>query len=94
VVHERGVAHPDVRTWLRQQLIVHACIDRRVRLFVRVTESQIVRYYRDHQQAIGVPLDAAIHDQIRRLLTERQVNSRLTGLLEQRGKKGNLEFPR
>jgi hypothetical protein len=42
---------------------------------------------------IGAPLDGAIREQIRRLLAERQVNVRLTPLLEALHKKRNLEFP-
>jgi hypothetical protein len=33
----------------RQRLIVQAFIDRRVRLFVRIPDSRIVRYYQHHQ---------------------------------------------
>jgi peptidyl-prolyl cis-trans isomerase SurA len=93
VMHERGLSWRDVRTWLRHQLIVGAFIDRRVRLFVRVAESQIVRYYEDNRQAIGEPFSEAVHEQIQRLLTEQQVNARLTELLEELRKKGSLDFP-
>jgi peptidyl-prolyl cis-trans isomerase SurA len=55
VLQERGISRQKVRTWLHAQLIVRAFIDRRVRLFIRVTESQIVQYYRDHQQIVGEP---------------------------------------
>lgn len=68
-------------------------IDRRVRLFVRIPESQIVQYYQDHQQTIGEPLDGVIREQIWRLLAERQVNVRLTELLGELRKKGKLDFP-
>jgi peptidyl-prolyl cis-trans isomerase SurA len=93
VMQERGLSWHDVRAWLRHQLIVRAFVDRRVRLFVRVPDSQIVQYYQEHQQAIGELLDEAVRDQIRRLLTERQVNARLTELIEDLRKKGNLDFP-
>lgn len=42
---------------------------------------------------IGAPLDAALREQIQRLLADRQVNVRLTPLLEALHKKRNLEFP-
>jgi hypothetical protein len=93
VMQERGLSQPDVRSWLCHQLIVRAFIDRLVLLFVLVTESQIVQYYQGHQEIIGVPLGEAVRDQIRRLLTDRQVNIRLTELIEQLRKKGILEFP-
>lgn len=93
VMQERGLSQHDVRTWIRHQLIVRDFIDRRVRLFVRIPESQIMQYYQDHQRTIGEPLDEAIRGQIGRLLAERQVNVRLTDLLGELRKKGNLEFP-
>jgi peptidyl-prolyl cis-trans isomerase SurA len=93
VMQERGLSQRDVRAWLRDQLIVRAFIDRRVRLFVRVPDSQIVHYYQHHRQAIGEPLDEAVREQIQRLLTERQVNIRLTALIEELRKKGHLDFP-
>lgn len=91
-MREWGLSPRDVRAWLRHQLIVQVFIDRRVRLFVRVPDSQIVHYYQHHQQAIGEPLDEAICEQIQRLLTERQVNVRLTALIEGLRKEGNLDF--
>jgi peptidyl-prolyl cis-trans isomerase SurA len=93
VMQQRGLSRNDMRAWLRHQLIARAFIDRRVRLFVRVLESQIVQYYQDNQQAIGEPLNEAVREQIRRLLTERQVNARLAELLDELRKKANLEFP-
>jgi hypothetical protein len=42
---------------------------------------------------IGAPLDGTIREQIQRLLAERQVNVRLTSLLEALHKKRYLEFP-
>jgi hypothetical protein len=42
---------------------------------------------------IGAPLDEAIREQIQHLLVERQVNVRLTPLLEALHKKRNFEFP-
>jgi hypothetical protein len=93
VMQERGLSPRDVRAWVRDQLIVRAFIDRRARLFVRIPDNQIVQYYQDHQQAIGKPLDEAVRAQIRHLLTERQVNSRLTDLLEELRRKASLDFP-
>jgi peptidyl-prolyl cis-trans isomerase SurA len=93
VMQERGLSQRDVRAWIRDQLLVRAFIDRRVRLFVRIPDNQIVQYYEDHQQMIGKPLDEAVRAQIRRLLTERQVNLRLTELLEELRRRGNLDFP-
>ena len=93
VMQERGLSQHDVRTWIRHQLIVRDFIDRRVRLFIRIPKNQIVQYYQDHQQTIGEPVDQAIREQIGRLLAERQVNVRLTELLGELCKKGNLDFP-
>ncbi len=93
VMRERQLSWHDVRVWLRHQLLVRAFIDRRVRLFIRVPDNQIVQYYHDHQPAIGQPFDEGVRDQIRHLLIERQVNVRLTELIEALRKKGNLEFP-
>jgi len=93
VMQERGLSRQDVRAWLRHQLLVDAFIDRRVRLFIHVPESQIVQYYQDNHAAIGEPLNDAVREQIRRLLTERQVNVRLAELIEALRKKGNLDFP-
>jgi hypothetical protein len=93
VMQERGLSRHDVRAWLRHQLIVRAFVDRRVRLFIHVPESQIVQYYQDNQPAIGEPLNDAVREQIRRLLTERQVNVQLAQLIDGLRKKGNLDFP-
>jgi peptidyl-prolyl cis-trans isomerase SurA len=93
VMQERRLSRHDVRVWLRHQLMVRAFIDRRVRLFIRVPDSQIAQYYQDHQQAIGKSLDEAVREQIRHLLIERRVNVRLTELLEELRRKGNLDFP-
>jgi hypothetical protein len=93
VMQERRLSRHDVRTWLRHQLIVRAFIDRRVRLFIHIPESQIVQYYQANQPAIGEPLNEAVREQIRRLLTERQINVRLAELIEGLRKKGNLDFP-
>jgi hypothetical protein len=68
-------------------------IDRQVRLFVRIPDSQIVQHYQDHQQAIGEPLDESVREQIEHLLTEQQVNIRMTELLADLRKKGQLDFP-
>jgi hypothetical protein len=93
VMQERGLSRDDVRAWIRNQLIVRAFIDRRVRLFVRIPDSQIVQYYQDHQQAVGEPLNEAVRQQIGHLLTEHQVNLRLTELLVDLRKKSQLDFP-
>ena len=93
VMQERGLSLRQVRTWLRQQLIVQAFIDRRIRLFVRVADGQINQYYQQHQQAIGEPLSDAVREQIRRLLIEQQVNMRLTDVVECVRRNGNLDFP-
>jgi hypothetical protein len=93
VMRERRLSRHDVRLWLHHQLLVRTFIDRRVRLFIRVPDTQIVQYYHDHQQAIGEPLDEGVREQIRHLLIERQVNVRLTELIEALRKKGNLDFP-
>jgi hypothetical protein len=93
VMQERGLSRHSVRTWLHDQLIVRAFIDRRVRLFVRTPEQQIERYYQDNQQAVGESLTDAVREQIRRLLTERQVNTRLAELIEELRRKASLEFP-
>jgi peptidyl-prolyl cis-trans isomerase SurA len=93
LMRERGLSRQDVGTWLRNQLLVRAFIDRRVRLFARVPDAQIAQYYQDHQQAIGEPLNDAVREQIRRLLMEREVNVRLAELLEELRRKGNLDFP-
>jgi peptidyl-prolyl cis-trans isomerase SurA len=93
VLRERRLSWYEVRAWVRNQLIVRAFIERRVRLFVRIPDSQIVQYYQDHQQAIGGPLDEAVREQIGHLLTEQQVNLRLAELLADLRKKGQLDFP-
>jgi peptidyl-prolyl cis-trans isomerase SurA len=93
VMQERRLSQYEVRAWIRDQLIVHAFIDRRIRLFVRIPDNQVVQYYQDHQQAIGEPLDEAVREQTRHLLTEQQINLRLTDLLADLRKKGQLDFP-
>jgi hypothetical protein len=55
-----------VRIWLRQQPIVRAFIDRRVRPSVHITESQIVQHHQDYRQMVKVLLDEAVHEQSRR----------------------------
>ena len=62
----RGLSRRDVR----------AFVGRRIRLFVRIAESQ-----------------EAVREQIRRLPTERRVDVRLTGLIEELREKGNLDLP-
>jgi hypothetical protein len=92
-MQERGLSQHDVRTWVCHQLIVRDFSDRRVRLFIRIPENQIVQYYQDHQQKIGEPVDQAIRERIGRLLAERQGNIRLTEVLGELRRKGNLDFP-
>jgi hypothetical protein len=82
-----------VRTWLRKQLTVRTFIDRRVRLFVRVSEDQIRQYYQQHQQDIGEPLTEPVREQIRRLLVEQQVNARLLDVVGDLRRKASLDFP-
>jgi len=93
VMRERGISLCHVRAWLRHQLIVGAFIDRRVRLFVRVTDSDIAQYYQAHQHAIDQPLSEPIEGQIRRLLLEERVNARLAQLVQELRRKANLHFP-
>jgi SurA N-terminal domain len=93
VMQERGLSRNNVRAWLRDQLLVRAFIDRRIRLFVRIPDHQIERYYQDNHQAVGESLNEAVREQIRRLLTERQVNAKLAELIEELRRKANLEFP-
>jgi hypothetical protein len=45
IMHERGISRGEACTWMRHQLIVCTFIDRRVQLFVRLTDAQIVQYY-------------------------------------------------
>jgi hypothetical protein len=93
VMRERGISLSHVRAWLRHQLILGAFIDRRVRLFVRVTDSDIAQYYQAHQQAIDQPLSESIQLQIRRVLVEERVNARLAQLVQELRRKANLHFP-
>ena len=67
--------------------------DRRIRLFVPVSDGQVERYYQEHQQAVGGALNDAVREQIQRLLTEQQVNARLAELIEELRRKASLEFP-
>jgi peptidyl-prolyl cis-trans isomerase SurA len=93
VMQERSLSLNQVRIWLRQQFIVQAFIDRRIRLFVRISDGQIMHYYEQHQQALGEPLSDAVRQQIRRILIEQQVTARLTAVVEELRRKGNLDFP-
>jgi parvulin-like peptidyl-prolyl isomerase len=93
VMRERGLSLRDMHTWLRKQLTTRAFIDRRVRLFVRVSEDQIRQYYQQHQQNIGEPLTDTVREQIRRLLVEQQVNARLVDLVGDLRRKASLDFP-
>jgi len=93
VLRERGLSPIHVRTWLRDQLIVRAFIDRRVRLFVRVSESEITQYYQQHEQAIAQPLNDGVREQIRRILIEQQLNTRASELVRELRRKANLLFP-
>jgi peptidyl-prolyl cis-trans isomerase SurA len=92
-MQERQLGWRQVRAWVRQQLIVQAFIERRIRLFARVSDSQIVAYYQQHRQAIAAPLTDAVRDQIRRLLVEQHVNARLAELVEDLRRRASLEFP-
>jgi hypothetical protein len=93
VMRERSLSQSRMQAWLRNQLIVHAFIDRRIRLFVRVSEHDILQYYEQHQMAIAEPLSDAIREQIRRVLLEQQVNARLDPLVKELRRKANLQFP-
>lgn len=93
VLGERGLSPTHARTWLRHQLIVRAFIDRRVRLFVRVSEGEITQYYQQHEQTIAQPLDDRVREQIRRILVEQQVNTRTSELVRELRRKANLLFP-
>jgi peptidyl-prolyl cis-trans isomerase SurA len=93
VMRERGLSLRDVRGWIRKQLAVYAFIDRRVRLFVRVSEEQIGQYYHEHQQAIREPFTDVVREQVRRLLVEQQVNARLVDLVGELRRKASLDFP-
>ncbi|MBI3327169.1 MAG: hypothetical protein HYZ81_10775 [Nitrospinae bacterium] len=93
VLEARGLSLARVRAWLGHQLIVHAFIDRRVRLFVRVSDSEVTQYYQQHQQAIGEPWSDQIQEQIRRVLVEQRVNARVAQLVEELKRKANLQFP-
>lgn len=93
VMQERGISLSHVRIWLRNQVIVRGFIDRRIRLFVRVSDSEVTHYYQAHQPAIGEPLSDAIREQILRILVEQRVNARVAQLVEELKRKANLQFP-
>jgi peptidyl-prolyl cis-trans isomerase SurA len=93
MMRERGLSLRDVRAWIRKQLAAHAFIDRRVRLFARVSEEQISQYYHEHQQDIREPLTDVVREQVRRLLVEQQVNARLADLVMDLRRKANVDFP-
>jgi hypothetical protein len=93
MMRERGLSLRDVRAWIRKQLAAHAFIDRRVRLFARVSEEQISQYYHEHQQDIREPLTDVVREQVRRLLVEQQVNARLADLVIDLRRKANVDFP-
>jgi hypothetical protein len=42
---EQGISRHEACTWMRHQLIVRTFIDRRMQLFARLTDNQIVQYY-------------------------------------------------
>jgi uncharacterized membrane protein YqiK len=93
VIQDRGLTMRRLRSWVRQQLILEAFIERRIRLFVRISDTQIAQYYEQHQPAIGEPLSDVVREQIRRLLVAQQVNTRLNGLVEDLRRKASLDFP-
>jgi peptidyl-prolyl cis-trans isomerase SurA len=93
VTRQRGLSLRDVHTRLRRQLTTHAFIDRRIRLFVRVSEDQIRQYYQQHQQNMREPLTDAVREQIRRLLVEQQVNAQLADVVGDLRRRANLDFP-
>lgn len=93
VVQTRSLTMRQVRSWVRQQLIVETFIERRIRLFVRVSDTQIGEYYRQHRQAIGEPFSDIVREQIRRLLLVQQVNARVNELVEELRRKASLDFP-
>jgi peptidyl-prolyl cis-trans isomerase SurA len=93
VTRQRGLSLRDVHTWLRRQLTTHAFIDRRIRLFVRVSEDQIRQYYQQHQQNMREPLTDAVREQIRRLLVEQQVNAQLADVVGDLRRRANLDLP-
>jgi hypothetical protein len=64
-----------VRTRLRKQLTVRAYIERRVRLFVHMSEDEIRQSYQQHRWDSAEPFTEAVQGQIRRLLVEQQVNA-------------------
>jgi hypothetical protein len=92
-MQERGITTCQVRSWLRHQLIVRAFIDRRVRLFVRVSDAQVAGYYQEYQEAIREPLSEAVRGQILALLVEQQVNRRLDALVKDLHRKASLDYP-
>jgi peptidyl-prolyl cis-trans isomerase SurA len=93
VTRQRGLSLRDVHTWLRRQLTTHAFIDRRIRLFVRVSEDQIRQYYQQHQQNMREPLTDAVREQIRRLLVEQQVNAQLADVVGDLRRRADLDLP-
>ena len=93
VIHARGISLSHVRRWLRHQLIVREFIDRRIRLFVRVSDTEVTPYYQQHQSAIGEPLGDAVREQILRILVEQHMNARVAQLVEELRRKANLLFP-
>jgi hypothetical protein len=45
IMPEQGISRHEACTWMRHQLIVRTFIDRRMQLFARLTDNQIVQYY-------------------------------------------------
>lgn len=93
VMRERSLSSRRVRAWLRYQLTVLAFSDRRLRVFVRVAEHDIVQYYHQHQQAIAQPWSDSIREQIQRVLIEQQINTRLDEFVQELRRKATLQFP-
>ncbi len=93
VMQERGITLSHVRIWLRNQLLVRGFIDRRMRLFVRVSDVEVTQYYQQHRSEIGEPLSDAVQEQIRRILVEEQVNARVAQFVGELRRKATLLFP-
>lgn len=72
---------------------MRAFVDRRVRLFSRITDSQIIQYHPNQEQMIKVLLKEGSREQIRRALTDREVKVRLTETIEELCRERDVEAP-